>query len=70
MSDFSKKGGSGIIPTSEDWEAHLKEVHQLFIANPDLPKRFATGASLNPPRPETFYSEGPVGYTDYPSLAE
>ncbi|HWL53079.1 MAG TPA: alkene reductase, partial [Chthoniobacteraceae bacterium] len=39
-----------------------------FIANPDLPRRFALGAPLNAPNPETFYSEGPVGYTDYPFL--
>jgi ubiquinone/menaquinone biosynthesis C-methylase UbiE len=32
MSDFSKKAFSGIIPTSEDWEAHLKEVHQASPA--------------------------------------
>jgi 2,4-dienoyl-CoA reductase-like NADH-dependent reductase (Old Yellow Enzyme family) len=39
-----------------------------FIANPDLPARFKTGAALNPPRPELFYAAGPVGYTDYPAL--
>jgi 2,4-dienoyl-CoA reductase-like NADH-dependent reductase (Old Yellow Enzyme family) len=41
---------------------------QLFIANPDLPERFATGAPLNPPNPATFYASGPEGYTDYPAL--
>ena len=41
---------------------------RLFIANPDLPKRFATGAALNPPDPTTFYGQGPKGYTDYPAL--
>lgn len=41
----------------------------LFISNPDLPRRFALGAKLNPPKPETFYADGPVGYTDYPMLA-
>jgi N-ethylmaleimide reductase len=40
----------------------------LFIANPDLPERFASGAALNPPDPQTFYSGGAAGYTDYPSL--
>ena len=43
---------------------------QLFIANPDLPERFAKGAPLNAPDPSTFYSSGPKGYTDYPALAE
>ena len=42
---------------------------KLFIANPDLPERFARGAALNPPDPQTFYSGGAHGYTDYPSLA-
>jgi len=40
-----------------------------FIANPDLPHRFEIGAPLNSPlHPETFYSPGPKGYTDYPAL--
>ncbi|WP_019620540.1 alkene reductase [Amphritea japonica] len=39
-----------------------------FIANPDLPKRLALDAELNAPRPELFYGQGPVGYTDYPAL--
>ena len=42
---------------------------KLFIANPDLPERFARGAALNEPKPETFYASGPAGYTDYPALA-
>ena len=40
-----------------------------FIANPDLPRRFALNAPLNQPRPDTFYTPGPLGYVDYPSLA-
>ncbi|RZU41417.1 alkene reductase [Edaphobacter modestus] len=43
---------------------------KLFIANPDLPARFASEAPLNRPEPNTFYASGPHGYTDYPSLAE
>jgi N-ethylmaleimide reductase len=39
-----------------------------FLANPDLPARFKAGAALNQPDPATFYSPGPGGYTDYPSL--
>lgn len=38
---------------------------QLFIANPDLPARFRQKAALSAPNPETFYTEGPQGYTDY-----
>ena len=41
-----------------------------FLANPDLPERFRRGAPLQVPDPATFYSPGPVGYTDYPFLAE
>lgn len=39
-----------------------------FLANPDLPARFAAGAPLNPPRPDKFYTPGPEGYTDYPAM--
>jgi 2,4-dienoyl-CoA reductase-like NADH-dependent reductase (Old Yellow Enzyme family) len=39
---------------------------QLFIANPDLPRRFKANAPLNAPNPETYYTPGAVGYTDYP----
>jgi N-ethylmaleimide reductase len=39
-----------------------------FLANPDLPERFRRGAPLNAADPATFYSPGPAGYTDYPSL--
>jgi 2,4-dienoyl-CoA reductase-like NADH-dependent reductase (Old Yellow Enzyme family) len=42
---------------------------KLFIANPDLPNRFAQGAPLNPWNAETFYFGAANGYVDYPSLA-
>ncbi len=51
-------------------EADAVSWGQLFIANPDLPKRFALGAELNTPNPATFYGNGPEGYTDYPALEE
>ncbi len=41
---------------------------KLFIANPDLPKRFKTGAAFNEINTEGFYSHGPEGYVDYPAL--
>ena len=41
---------------------------QLFIANPDLPRRFAVQAALNEPVPATFYGAGAAGYTDYPAM--
>jgi N-ethylmaleimide reductase len=40
-----------------------------FLANPDLPARFAAGADLNTPDPATFYCPGAKGYTDYPTMA-
>jgi N-ethylmaleimide reductase len=43
---------------------------RLFIANPDLPERFRTGAELNTPNRQTFYGGTEAGYTDYPSLQE
>lgn len=52
----------------EKGEADAVAFGVLFIANPDLPKRFATKAPLNTPRPELFYASGPEGYTDYPTL--
>jgi N-ethylmaleimide reductase len=39
-----------------------------FIANPDLVDRLAMDAELNAPNPKTFYTPGPAGYIDYPTL--
>ncbi|WP_118858146.1 alkene reductase [Sphingomonas mesophila] len=43
---------------------------RTFIANPDLVERFRLGAELNRWDVATFYTPGPEGYTDYPTLAE
>jgi N-ethylmaleimide reductase len=40
-----------------------------FLANPDLPARIAAKAPLNAPDSKKFYSPGPEGYTDYPTMA-
>lgn len=40
----------------------------LFLANPDLPKRFELNTELNQPDRATMYGGGEKGYTDYPSL--
>ncbi|GAB2902411.1 alkene reductase [Paraburkholderia jirisanensis] len=42
---------------------------KLYIANPDLVRRFELNAPLNEPDASTFYAAGEKGYTDYPSLA-
>lgn len=39
---------------------------QLFIANPDLVRRFAENLPLNAPVSDTFYGGQHGGYTDYP----
>ncbi|MBY0305607.1 MAG: alkene reductase [Sphingomonas sp.] len=41
---------------------------RTFLANPDLPERLRTGAPLNEGNFRTWYSQGPEGYIDYPSL--
>ncbi len=42
---------------------------RTFLANPDLPYRFARGIPLQKDVMETWYSQGPAGYTDYPTVA-
>lgn len=49
-------------------EVAMVSFGKLFLANPDLPARFATRAGYNPPDYATFYGEGPEGYVDYPTL--
>jgi N-ethylmaleimide reductase len=41
-----------------------------YLANPDLPTRFAKNAGLNRPNASTFYTSGHAGYTDYPLLEQ
>ena len=41
---------------------------KLFIANPDLPRRFKQGAALNVPDSSSFYGGAIEGYTDYSAL--
>ncbi len=67
--------GFGEVTTREKAQAVLDDdladavaVGRLFLANPDLPQRWRTGAELNEPNPKTFYGGGAEGYTDYPFL--
>jgi 2,4-dienoyl-CoA reductase-like NADH-dependent reductase (Old Yellow Enzyme family) len=53
----------------QDGEADAVAFGQLFIANPDLPARFANHASLTAPDSSTFFTPGPHGYTDYAKLS-
>ncbi|RCV20700.1 hypothetical protein SEVIR_4G076100v4 [Setaria viridis] len=51
--------------------ADLVAYGRLFLANPDLPRRFELDAPLNKYDRSTFYTQDPVvGYTDYPFLEE
>ena len=49
--------------------ADLVAFGRLYIANPDLPERFAANAPLNKPDCNTFYGGDEKGYTDYPTLS-
>ena len=53
----------------QEGEADAVAFGRLFIANPDLPARFTSNASLNAPDPSTFFTSGPHGYTDYHLLS-
>jgi 2,4-dienoyl-CoA reductase-like NADH-dependent reductase (Old Yellow Enzyme family) len=53
----------------QDGEADAVAFGQLFIANPDLPARFAKNAPLNKPDTSTYFTPGPHGYTDYPEMS-
>ncbi|MDP3878472.1 MAG: alkene reductase [Methylobacter sp.] len=55
-------GNSAIAQQQADMVAFGK----LFIANPDLPERFAKNLPLNTPDQATFYGGDEKGYTDYP----
>ena len=48
--------------------AKLISYGALFLANPDLPKRFEINAELNQPDKSTMYGGQDKGYIDYPFL--
>jgi len=61
--------------TKETGEAELEKgiaklisYGSLFLANPDLPKRFELNAELNKPDRATMYGGKDEGYIDYPFL--
>lgn len=64
---FDQRRGAEFVATGR---ADAIVYGQPFIANPDLPQRFATGAPLAAADPATFYAGGARGYTDYPALAQ
>jgi 2,4-dienoyl-CoA reductase-like NADH-dependent reductase (Old Yellow Enzyme family) len=62
---FTKETAEQVLKAGE---ADAVVFGKLFLANPDLPERFGLNAPLNQPNPDTFYAQGPEGYTDYPYL--
>jgi 2,4-dienoyl-CoA reductase-like NADH-dependent reductase (Old Yellow Enzyme family) len=64
---FDREHAEAVI---EAGEADAVAFGKLFLANPDLPRRFSLRAPLNAWNSDTFYSDGPVGYTDYPALEQ
>ena len=64
---YTRETGEAVL---EEGDADLVAYGRLFIANPDLPKRFALNAPLNQYDRSTFYGGDERGYTDYPFLDE
>ena len=50
-------------------QADLIAFARPFLANSDLVERMRIGAPTNAPDMATFYTPGPKGYTDYPTVA-
>jgi 2,4-dienoyl-CoA reductase-like NADH-dependent reductase (Old Yellow Enzyme family) len=63
---FTRETGELVVASGE---ADAVAFGKLFIANPDLPQRFATQAPLNEWRADKFYFGAAEGYVDYPALA-
>ncbi|GAA3490188.1 alkene reductase [Streptomyces cremeus] len=57
------------LPLLDEGAADVLAFGALFLANPDLPARLATGGPYNAPDPATFFGGDAKGFTDYPALA-
>ena len=66
-SDYGAENGQQAL---DDGRADAIAYGRTFLANPDLVERFRQGAALNTSEMKTWYSQGPEGYIDYPTLAE
>ncbi|WP_260639558.1 alkene reductase [Streptomyces angustmyceticus] len=60
--------GHDSLDLIENGTADLLAFGALFLANPDLPRRLASGGPYNTPDRTTFYGGDEHGYTDYPPL--
>jgi 2,4-dienoyl-CoA reductase-like NADH-dependent reductase (Old Yellow Enzyme family) len=82
VSPAMRKHYSGVIALNSDYDgasgqARLDEgvvdaiaFGRTFLANPDLVARISAHTELNEPDGKTFYTQGPEGYTDYPTLED
>jgi len=61
---YTRETGEAIVASGL---ADLVSFGTLFLANPDLPERFAESAPLNMPDRATFYGGDHRGYIDYPA---
>ena len=64
---YNRDTGEAILQSND---ADFVAYGRLFLANPDLPQRFALDAPLNQYDRDTFYTDGEAGYIDYPTLQE
>jgi len=63
---YDREEGNKVV---DEGYTDLVAYGRVFLANPDLPKRFELDAPLNKYNWYTFYTQDPVvGYTDYPFL--
>ncbi len=65
-SDYGEASGQAMLDSGL---ADAIAFGRTFIANPDLPRRFAEHLPLTPDVPAHWYSQGPEGYVDYPAAA-
>jgi len=63
-SDYDAASGQAVLDRGE---ADGIAFGRTFLANPDLPHRFAEGIALTPDDMATWYSQGAEGYIDYPA---
>jgi 2,4-dienoyl-CoA reductase-like NADH-dependent reductase (Old Yellow Enzyme family) len=66
-SDYGKEDGQADLDSGI---ADAISYGRPFIANPDLPRRFAEDLPLAESNIQTWYSRGPEGYIDYPFAEE
>uniref|UniRef100_M8AM91 12-oxophytodienoate reductase 1 n=1 Tax=Aegilops tauschii TaxID=37682 RepID=M8AM91_AEGTA len=63
---YDREEGNKVVA---DGYADLVAYGRIFLANPDLPKRFELDSPLNKYNSNTYYTQDPViGYTNYPFL--